>query len=72
MFPMLSALSRFMNKNGRWELTVPKRFSWKTFYEQPLPQYNTAARFNPQTMGKTSEIYVALHGSVDMFFAVTS
>jgi hypothetical protein len=34
-------------------------------------QFKTTASHNPQTMGKEADCYVALHGAVEMYFAVT-
>jgi hypothetical protein len=73
VFPMLSALSRFVQKDGaRYKLDIPARFPWKTFYQQAYQQETNAAQNNPQTMGKSVECYIALHGSIDMFFAMNS
>lgn len=70
VFPMLSALSRFMNKKGdRWQFRIPTRFPWPTFYQFTMLQETSTAKNNPQTMGKDRDVYIALHGSIDMFFA---
>jgi hypothetical protein len=72
VFPMLSALSRFMNEShGHWRLTIPQRFPWATFFDQAMVQETNTAKNNPQTMGKSAPCYTALHGSLEMFFAST-
>lgn len=71
VFPMLSALSRFAEKvRGKWKLKVPTTFPWQTLYRQAMTQHKTTAGHNPQTMGKSSDCYVALHGAIDMYFDV--
>jgi AIPR protein len=71
VFPMLSALSRFVRETSKgWKLDIPKNFPWKALFDQAYIQETTTAGFNPQTMGKSADCYVALHGSIDMFFAV--
>jgi hypothetical protein len=72
VFPMLSALSRFIDEKGHWKLAVPAKFPWKTFFDQAMTQEKTTAANNPQTMGKKADCYVALHGSIDMFFAMSA
>jgi hypothetical protein len=73
VFPMLSALSRFMvKKGGHWHLEIPKKFPWQVFFQQAMLQETNAARHNPQTMGKMAECYIALHGAIEMFFSVNS
>ena len=74
VFPMLSALSRFMvkDKSGHWKLAIPAKFPWPTFFEQTMTQEKTTAGNNPQTMGKKADCYIALHGSIEMFFATSS
>lgn len=71
VFPMLSALSRFVKrtKSGDWKLDIPKAFPWKALYRQAIVQHKEVAKHNPQTMGKTAGCYIALHGGLDMFFA---
>jgi hypothetical protein len=71
VFPMLSALSRFVRKTKHgWLLDIPKNFPWKALFDQAYIQETTTAHHNPQTMGKSADCYIALHGSIDMFFAV--
>lgn len=73
VFPMLSALSRFMEEHkGRWRLAIPQKFPWQTFYQATLLQETGSAGNNPQTMGKRADCYIALHGSIDMYFAMAS
>lgn len=73
VFPMLSALSRFMREHkGGWRLTIPPRFPWQTFFQQAVTQETTTAQNNPQTMGKKADCYIALHGSIEMYFAMSS
>jgi hypothetical protein len=73
VFPMLSALSRFMSFTGSgWHLDIPRKFPWQVFFQQAMLQETNAARHNPQTMGKMAECYIALHGAIEMFFSVTS
>lgn len=70
VFPMLSALSRFMRPTkGGWKFDIPKGFPWKALYRQAIVQHKEVAKHNPQTMGKTAGCYIALHGGLDMFFA---
>lgn len=72
VFPMLSALSRFVtNTRGAWALRIPKTFPWNTLFQQAMTQVKTTAGHNPQTMGKHADCYVALHGAIEMYFAVT-
>lgn len=72
VFPMLSALSGFMkNSKEGWQLRVPKNFPWKTFFGQAMAQEKSTAGHNPNTMGKLADCYIALHGSVEMFVAVS-
>jgi len=71
VFPMLSALSRFVTQTvSGWKIEVPKTFPWRTLFDQARIQETTTAHNNPQTMGKDADCYVALHGAIDMFFAV--
>ena len=71
VFPILSALSRFVRKDrGRWRIAVPKGFPWETLFRQAYIQETTTAANNPQTMGKDADCYTALHGAIDMYFAV--
>lgn len=71
VFPMLSALSRFMQEHkGRWRLAVPPNFPWNTFFQATILQETGSAKNNPQTMGKNADCYIALHGSIDMYFAM--
>jgi hypothetical protein len=71
VFPMLSALSRFVRVvKGTWRIDVPKNFPWNTLFEQARIQETTTASNNPQTMGKDADCYIALHGAIDMYFAV--
>ncbi len=73
VFPMLSALSRFVSKPSRhWKFEVPKNFPWRALYNQAMMQEKQAAAHNPNMMGKNADCYVALHGAIDMFFAVTT
>src|SRR5262249_22701740 len=73
VFPMLSALSRFMKEHkGGWRLAIPARFPWQTFYQAAMLQETNAAGNNPNTMGKKADCYVSLHGSIDMYFAMAS
>ena len=73
VFPMLSALSRFMKqRDGHWSLEIPERFPWPTFFQAATQQETTASANNPNTMGKKAECYIALHGSIDMYFAMSS
>jgi AIPR protein len=71
VFPMLSALSRFMTegKKGGWEFKVPANFPWQAFCRIAMSQETSAAGNNPQTMGKKAECYVGLHGALEMSFA---
>ena len=71
VFPLLSALSRFVRKIPTgWKIDVPRNFPWQTLYQQAYIQHTTTAGNNPQTMGKDADCYIALHGAIDMFFAV--
>jgi hypothetical protein len=73
VFPMLSALSQFVRRTrGGWRIEVPKTFPWKTLFNQAMVQVKTTAGHNPQTMGKNADCYVALHGAIEMYFAVMS
>ncbi len=73
VFPMLSAISRFMKQtNGKWKLAVPARFPWPTLFEQAITQETSTAHNDPQAMGKHAECYIALHGQIEMFFAVVA
>ena len=71
VFPMLSALSRFMTltSKGGWEFKVPSNFPWDAFCRIAMSQETSAAGNNPQTMGKKAECYVGLHGALEMSFA---
>ena len=70
VFPMLSALSRFMKKeNGGWRCAIPAKFPWEAFCRIAMSQETSAAGNNPQTMGKKAECYVGLHGALEMSFA---
>jgi hypothetical protein len=72
VFPVLSALSRFVREvNGHWRIAIPKGFPWDTLFQFAYTQHTTTAKNNPQTMGKQADIYVALHGAIEMYFAVT-
>jgi AIPR protein len=72
VFPMLSALSRFIRRSSKgWKLDIPSNFPWQTLYRQAMVQLKTTASHNPQTMGKDADCYVALHGAIDMYFAVS-
>jgi hypothetical protein len=69
VFPMLSALSLFMQEErGHWHLRVPPKFPWQVFFQQAIVQETVTARNNPQTMGKSADCYTALHGLILMFF----
>ena len=71
VFPMLSALGRFVRKvNGQWKIAIPRGFPWETLFRGAYIQETTTAAFNPQTMGKMADCYIALHGAIDMYFAV--
>jgi AIPR protein len=73
VFPMLSAISRFMKQtNGKWKLAVPARFPWPTLFEQAITQETSTAHNDPQAMGKHADCYIALHGQIEMFFAVVA
>lgn len=74
VFPMLSALSRFMHEeDGRWRLAIPPKFPWPTFFQATmLQETSSAASHNPNTMGKKADCYIALHGTIDMYFAMSS
>ena len=70
VFPMLSAMSRFVvQTSAGWRLMVPSNFPWQTLFSQAKQHVTTTAAHNPQTMGKSAAIYIALHGSVEMFSA---
>ena len=70
VFPMLSALSRFVKRTRTgWRIDIPKTFPWKTLFAQAYLHETTTASNNPQTMGKSAACYVALHGAIDMFFS---
>jgi hypothetical protein len=72
VFPMLSALSRFVEETRQgWKLRIPKNFPWETLFAQARLYETTTAKSDPQRMGKSADCYIALHGSIDMFFAVT-
>lgn len=72
VFPMLSALSRFMHRgrNG-WRLNIPPQFPWNALFSQAVIQHTATAGHNPQAMGKDARCYIALHGTLDMYFAMT-
>jgi hypothetical protein len=73
LFPMLSAMSRFMEEHrGRWRLAIPQKFPWTTFCQAAMLQETGPAGNNPQTMGKKADCYIALHGSIDMYFAMAT
>jgi AIPR protein len=73
VFPMLSALSRFMHEHkGRWRLAIPQNFPWQTFFQATILQETGSAKNNPQSMGKNADCYIALHGSIDMYFAMAA
>lgn len=71
VFPMLSALSRFVvqTATGQWKLKIPANFPWLTLFNQAKTHETTTAGHNPQTMGKSAACYIALHGAVEMFSA---
>lgn len=71
VFPMLSALSRFVTKTSsdNWRLSIPKGFPWQTLYNQAKNHETTTAAHNPQTMGKSAACYIALHGAIEMYSA---
>jgi hypothetical protein len=72
VFPMMSALSRFVDtRRGRPALGVPTRFPWSALFSQAEMLFKTTASSNPQTMGKDTDCYVALHGVIEMYFAAT-
>jgi hypothetical protein len=72
VFPMMSALSRFVEtKDGKSAVTIPARFPWKALFAQAEMIFKTTADHNPQTMGKDTDCYVALHGVIEMYFAAT-
>lgn len=72
-FPMLSAMSRFAHEQkGRWQVKIPPKFPWQTFFQAAMTQETTTAGNNPQTMGKKADCYIALHGSIDMYFAMSA
>ena len=74
VFPMLSSMSRFAHHQhrGRWSLKIPSKFPWQTFFQAAITQETTTAGNNPQTMGKKADCYIALHGSIDMYFAMSA
>lgn len=73
VFPMLSSMSRFaLELGGHWHLKVPPKFPWLTFFQAAITQETTTAGNNPQTMGKKADCYIALHGSIDMYFAMSA
>jgi hypothetical protein len=72
IFPMLSALSRFVvTTSGVSTIEIPARFPWRTLFSQAAMIFKTTADHNPQTMGKNTDCYVALHGVIEMYFAAT-
>jgi hypothetical protein len=72
VFPMLSAMSRFVvSKNGKRHIDIPKNFPWETLFEMASLQFKGPANHNPNTMGKRADCYIALHGLLTMFFAMT-
>jgi hypothetical protein len=73
VFPMVSAMSRFVKaqRDGAFKLQIPRTFPWHALYQGAKIQETTTARNNPQSMGKDFNCYVALHGAIDMYFAVT-
>jgi len=72
VFPMLSALGRFVRKvNGQMEDRDTTWISVGNLIPRRLyPRETTTASFNPQTMGRMADCYIALHGAIDMYFAV--
>ena len=72
VFPMLSALSRFVAR-GRHDprLTIPANFPWDTLFKMAAQLFKNTADHNPNTMGKNADCYIALHGLLEMFFAVS-
>lgn len=72
VFPMLSALSRFIvNSRGGWKLDMPRTFPWTTLFQNAAVQFKETAQHNPNTMGKEAGCYISLHGLFDMFFAMS-
>jgi predicted ester cyclase len=72
VFPMMSALSRFVEASrGRSEIKIPDNFPWNTLFAQAAMLFTTTADHNPQTMGKNTDCYIALHGAMEMYFAAT-
>lgn len=72
VFPMMSAFSRFVETSrGKSSLSIPRRFPWPTLFTQAEMIFKTTADHNPQTMGKNTDCYVALHGVIEMYFAAT-
>jgi hypothetical protein len=70
VFPMMSALSRFVAiKDGKLVLSIPDRFPWRALFAQAEMIFKATADHNPQTMGKDTDCYVALHGVIEMYFA---
>ena len=72
VFPMLSALARFATRRprGSWQLEIPKSFPWGTLFEMARLHVTSTAAHNPNAMGKDADIYMALRGAIDMYFAV--
>ena len=64
VFPMLSALGRFVRKvNGQMEDRDTTWISVGNLIPRRLyPRETTTASFNPQTMGRMADCYIALHG----------
>lgn len=72
VFPMLSALSRFIvTSKGKSSVSIPDYFPWATLFGQAQMIFKTTANHNPQSMGKDTDCYVALHGVIEMYFAAT-
>lgn len=73
VFPMLSALSRFVVKgsDNKYTIEIPSHFPWQTLFNQAQMIFKTTADHNPQSMGKDTDCYVALHAVIEMYFAAT-
>jgi hypothetical protein len=73
VFPMMSALSRFVEvSKGRHHLRIPEKFPWRALFAQAEMLFKTTANHNPQSMGKDTDCYIALHGAMEMYFAATN
>jgi hypothetical protein len=71
VFPMLSALSNFVKPvRSGWKLDVPGTFPWTALYDHAMVLFKSTAGHNPNTMGKQSDCYIALHGLCNMYFAM--